>query len=403
MRVLAAMRWDMDRRVLTWVVAVLLTVGGALADTADTTNPEAVNATQPAKPADLPASCATRPASQPADSIILVRLGDRAVVTQADVDKALSNERPERFESVKESVVNGLVDERIWDMYLEAHPDLVKEEDVENQLLYQVKRLRLKTIDDLAKRLRERGGTTLEEHRQRTRRKLAVGRVVQSGSDKGKTEEALKAIYDANPDHFNSTLVSARQIILRSPCWETPRQREEKKQKLNKMREDLISGARTWEQCMSESNFKLPNGGRMNSFKRHEISEALAKAAFALEPGQYSEVLETRLGFHLLQVTNRKQGTNTLPNPQVRSQILDYLETEATRNARESVLSKVPIIGVQPPSMPEFMCKILASRPAPTTQPETATQPTGGKPTTPATKKPAAPVTKKPAVPAAKP
>lgn len=388
MRVVTAMRWDLDIRVLTWAVAVLLTSSGALADATTTTNPTAVNATQPAKPADLPASCATQPASQPADSIILIRLGDRAVVTQADVDKALLNERPERFQSIKESVVNGLVDDRIWDIYLEAHPDLVKEEDVENQLLYHVKRLRLKTIDDLAKRLRERDGTTLEEHRQRTRRKLAVGRLVQSGTDKGKTEEALKAIYDANPDHFNSTLVSARQIIVRSPCWETPQQREEKKQKLNKMREDLISGARTWEQCMSDSNFKLPNGGRMNSFKRHEISEELAKGAFALEPGQYSQVLETRLGFHLLQVTNRKQGTNTLPNPQVRSQILDYLETEATRKARESVLSKLPIIGVQPPSMPEFMCKILATRPAPTSQPETTTRPTASRPASTKTNRP---------------
>jgi len=342
-------------------------------------------ASQPAVSVDERKVPVTQPTSQPADSIVLVRLGDRAVITQADVDIAMIKDRPERFESIKESVVNRLVDDRIWDLYLEDNPDLVSDKDVDRQLQNQLARLGLKTIENLEERVRERLGITFEEHRQGLRRRLAVGRIVQNALDKGKRGEDLRAIYDANPDHFNSTLVSARQIILRSPCWETPRQREEKKQKLNKMREDLISGARTWEECMAESDIKLPNQGRMNSFKRYEIAEELASAAFELKPEQYSPVLETRLGFHLLQITHRSQGTNRLPNPQVRSQIRTYLQAEAKRKAVQSVLSQAPIIGVQPPRMPEFMRKILATRPATTTQPA-ATQPASTQPAVPATR-----------------
>ncbi len=390
MRAMTAMRRDINERVLTCLGMVLLMTGCTLAEPVGHAVAEKSGATQPAAPANAAVSCATQPTSQPADSIVLVRLGDRAVVTQADVDKALIKEWPERFERVKEGVVNALVDERIWDLYLADHPELVKEEDVERQIEYQLTRLRFKSIQELEKRLRERDRITLEEHRQRTRRKLLVGRLIQDGLNKGKEESALKAIYDANPDHFNSTLVSARQIILRSPCWETPQQRAEKKQKLNKMRADLISGSRTWDQCMAESGTKLPDGGRINSFKRYEmgeIGEELAKAAFSLKPGEYSEVVETPLGFHLLQLRDRKQGTNTLPKPQVKSQILKYLQTEAVLEARASVLAKAPIIGVQPPSMPEFMRQILATRPAPTTQPETTTQPMASKPAS-ATAKP---------------
>ncbi|NLX13764.1 MAG: hypothetical protein GXY44_08950 [Phycisphaerales bacterium] len=346
------MRRNTANQIIASLATVLLCVGVGLAESSG--------------PLDGQIASTSQPTTQPADTTVLVRLGDRAVIRQADVDLALINDRPERFDNIKESVVNRLVDDRIWDLYLLDHPDLVNDEDIERQIQNQLTRLRLKTVADLETMLRERGGITLDEHRQRLRRRLAFSRIGQGGMDQGKNDEDLQAIYDANPDHFNSTLVSARQIIIRSPWWDTPQQKEEKKQKLEKIRMDLVSGARTWDECMAESDIKLPNGGRMNSFKRYEISEELAKVAFELEPGQYSPVLETRLGFHLMQITHRKQGTNRLPNPQVKSQIMAYLQNRAKQQAIDSVLSKAPIIGVQPPRMPEFMRQALATRPAET-------------------------------------
>jgi peptidyl-prolyl cis-trans isomerase C len=51
-------------------------------------------------------------------------------------------------------------------------------------------------------------------------------------------------------------------------------------------------------------------GGDLGYFPRHGVmDEAFAAAAFELEPGEISEVVETEFGYHVIQCTERKPGS----------------------------------------------------------------------------------------------
>ena len=51
-------------------------------------------------------------------------------------------------------------------------------------------------------------------------------------------------------------------------------------------------------------------GGDVNWFPRDGMVEAFAKAAFALQPYQMSDVVQSPFGYHLILVTDRKPGAD---------------------------------------------------------------------------------------------
>jgi peptidyl-prolyl cis-trans isomerase C len=85
---------------------------------------------------------------------------------------------------------------------------------------------------------------------------------------------------------------------------------------------DFAGLARTYSNDASRQH-----GGDLGFFPRGQMVPAFEAAAFALQPGQISDVVETPFGYHVIKVTGHRPA-QVVPFGQVSAQIEEYLRQE---------------------------------------------------------------------------
>jgi peptidyl-prolyl cis-trans isomerase C len=82
----------------------------------------------------------------------------------------------------------------------------------------------------------------------------------------------------------------------------------------------------------SQDPGSAPNGGDLGYFEQGQMVQPFEQAAFALKPGQMSEVVETQFGYHIIKVAE-KQDSRVVPLEEAKPKIEEYL-TEQNRHAQ---------------------------------------------------------------------
>jgi parvulin-like peptidyl-prolyl isomerase len=156
---------------------------------------------------------------------------------------------------------------------------------------------------------------------------------------KARTNEAdVKRYYDDNKEFFDQVTVRASHIVLRLPPTASEGERQEARQRLQALRQEIVAGkldfaeaAKKHSQCPS-----APSGGDIGYFSRKwMLDEAFAKTAFALKVGDVSDVVQSDYGLHLIKVTDRKPG-----QPSVYEKIKDEVREFYVEELRQSILAQ---------------------------------------------------------------
>ena len=144
------------------------------------------------------------------------------------------------------------------------------------------------------------------------RKRLVVQRVMkQYQTPPTITDEMVKAQYDQNPDLYSTTQIRASHILVKDE--------NEAKAILAELRanpEKFADLAR--EKSVDTTSAK--KGGDLGMFGQGRMVPDFERAAFALKPGEISDVVKTQYGFHIITVTERKDG-EAKPFDQVKEQI----------------------------------------------------------------------------------
>ena len=77
----------------------------------------------------------------------------------------------------------------------------------------------------------------------------------------------------------------------------------------------------------SEDEASAKNGGDLDYFGRGRMVPEFEQVAFALEPGQISDLVKTQYGYHIIKLVDKKPAT-TRPLDEVRQQLTDQLAYE---------------------------------------------------------------------------
>ena len=141
-----------------------------------------------------------------------------------------------------------------------------------------------------------------------------------------------RAFYDQNARMFEKPeQIQARHILIKVEGDVTEEQKAEARTKIEMIRKKAVDGgdfaALASEYSEGPSRAK---GGDLGYFSRGQMVKPFDDAAFALEPGKISEVVETQFGYHIIEVTDR-QPASVVSYETAQAQIVERLKQEKSR------------------------------------------------------------------------
>jgi parvulin-like peptidyl-prolyl isomerase len=271
--------------------------------------PAAKGAAPPAtKGAAPPAANAVVPTRPPNfDQVVATVNGDK--ITRGDVLVFLSRYQipPIGPEQIYRDAVESLVNTRLIGQFLNRQRLTVPEEKIK-EAISQLERNFKTEGSDLLTALQENGQTMDDLRREVTDRLRWIEYVNLKG-----TEAELKKYAANHKDLINGTQIKASHIFLNVPPEAAPAEKEKLRQKLLTIKQDIDAKKITFAEAANKNSEDPANaegaGGDIGYFGLNSgIVEEFAKAAFALKPGQVSDPVESGHGYHLIQVTDRKEG-----------------------------------------------------------------------------------------------
>jgi len=179
--------------------------------------------------------------------------------------------------------------------------------------------------------------TTLEAVRSDTREGMSADKLVESeiASKVAVKPEAVSDFYQKNQDKFQQgPRVRASHILIGIPQNADPATKQQAKAKAEALLKDLKAGQdfAATAKANSQDPGSAPNGGDLGYFEKGQMVPPFEQAAFALKPGDMSEVVESQFGYHIIKVAD-KQDSRVVPLEEAKQQIEQYL-TQQNRHAQ---------------------------------------------------------------------
>lgn len=143
------------------------------------------------------------------------------------------------------------------------------------------------------------------------------------------TDEEIGDYYDKHrQDYEGKDAVHIKQIFLPVPGGVDKTRRESIKKLARQLHERILKGEPF--EMLAAQYSKGPTaaqGGDIGFVEKGVILPEVEKAAFSLAVGQFSDVIETEEGFHIIAVVD-KRGAGLKPLPVVRNEIKAKIEDE---------------------------------------------------------------------------
>jgi peptidyl-prolyl cis-trans isomerase C len=155
------------------------------------------------------------------------------------------------------------------------------------------------------------------------------------------SEEEIKKFYDQNPDKFRQEeLVRASHILIGVGDKAGVEEKKAAREKAEKLHKELVNGADFAKLAREHSTCPSgKQGGDLGYFGKGRMVPQFEQAAFALQPGGLSEVVETPFGYHIIKLVDRKKA-ESIPLSAARVKIENYLRAQKTNAAVETFVGE---------------------------------------------------------------
>lgn len=156
------------------------------------------------------------------------------------------------------------------------------------------------------------------------------------------SDQQIRAYYDDNPNLFRKPeQVKASHILIQVPADAAEAKQAEAQAAIQALKLRIDNGENF--AVLAQENSDCPSkakGGDLGFFSREQMVPPFSEAAFALQPGQTSDVVQTSFGYHLIRVTER-QAEQTMAFNDVKEAISARLRQEQEGKKIDAYLEKM--------------------------------------------------------------
>ncbi len=264
-------------------------------------------------------------------------------ISRADFDAVISQARQQfartgqpisgtRLSEIKKDVLENLIGRELLYQTSQKHGIKVDEAAINNQLTNQLAMLKKRFPSEaefnkvLSKNNLSGAGIKAQLERNMAIKEFIDKQFVQKVTI---SDKESKAYYESNPEYFKQPeQVQASHILIKIDSEADESQKAQARKKIEKIQkrlqkgEDFASLAKEFSQCPSNAK-----GGDLGYFQRGQMVPPFEQVAFALKPGAVSDIVETRFGYHLIKVIDKKAGA-TIPYKDVKDKLEQHLKQE---------------------------------------------------------------------------
>ena len=272
----------------------------------------------------------------PGDKIAVV---NGVIISQGEFDRELDffvrraapegQQLPElQLAKIKNDVLESLIDREVLFQESQKEGIEVKADEISDQL----KKIKQRYPDETQFAEMLKGiGLTESDVQTQIKRGMAIQQLIDKEvGDKVKiSDEESKQYYDTHPEFFKQPeQVNASHILIKVDENASEAQKAEARKKIQEVQQKLQKGedfatlAKTYSEGPS-----APQGGNLGYFRRGQMVKPFEDAAFKLKPGETSDIVETRFGYHLIKVID-KQPEKTLAYAEIKDRLNELLKKQ---------------------------------------------------------------------------
>ncbi len=324
-----------QKALLLPLLAALLALPGGAAFADEAKKPAAANE------ANKPAAAGTTTKTFPSDILAKV---NGTPITRGEVDRALKvllaqnpSRQPltaEQTKQAQEAVLNQLITAEL--LYQAGAKKEIKDLDKQVETKITQGKSKFPSTAEFEKAL-SANGMTEKDLADITRKDIVITTLVETQivAKISVPEAEIKKFYDENKDKYfkQEAGVRASHILISVDPKAKPEEKKAAKEKAEAIRKRILAGEDFATLAKSESGCPSgKQGGDLGFFSHGQMVDSFEKAAFALKPGELSDVVETQFGYHIIKVTDKKDA-GTVPFDEVKDKIQNYLKNQKTQKA----------------------------------------------------------------------
>jgi peptidyl-prolyl cis-trans isomerase C len=329
---------------VTGVAACRKPPASSASSTTGAASAEAAQAGQTAAPA-APAPPKPMPAELPA---VLARVNGEDV-SKVDFDRLIKNmevsaQKPvpdERRDEIYRKALDELVTYKLLLQETRARKIAVSDAEVDSTIKQM--RAQLPNEQEFTKALAARG-MTIEKLKSDARIDLSINKMMEAeaAAQPAPGDAQVREFYDKNPDKFKQDeAVRASHILFKVEESADAATKKKVRDQAENVLKEVRAGTDFAELAKKHSaDGSAQQGGDLNFFTKGQMVPAFDQAAFALKPGQISEIVTTQFGYHIIKVTERR-APSTVPFEQVSDRIKEYLTEQQKQQKVEAFIESL--------------------------------------------------------------